>query len=230
MCVPQCVRLICTWGLSVCACRLSKSARHRQVWSYNRFWWGRIIWRYSRCAVSLPFHCDNRVLKLSIPMKAFRGSVNLIHSDSTLILIREEHWKHGGKQGEALYYALTCSGNKKNRFPTDTHLLYLTINPCWSRGGENNEGKNNKTWNENRKEKEKEHRICILTSHSKLLESRPTTASAHRLLASERDEKTGGGKKEEVGWCEMDQTMDVRKNSDADLNRLQEWRRNGGVW
>ena len=57
---------------------------------------------------------------------------------------------------------------------------------------------------------------------------------AFRLPASERRRKTGGDK-EEVGWCETDQTMDVRK-SIAVPNQLQakkkekkEWRRSGGV-
>lgn len=76
---------------------------------------------------------------------------------------------------KTLFYALTCC--EKNSFNTHTHLLCSTTSLYRGRGKKKNEGEKIIRWNENRKEKQKEHYICILTSHSKLLESYPTSAS-----------------------------------------------------
>lgn len=107
----------------------------------------------------------------SIPIKVFAGSVNPVCSHSTSILIQVERWEGKRRRGGTQFYALTHCG--KNSFRT--HLLYSSTNSYRRRGGRGARGKNNKMRNKNRKENR--NYICILTSHSKLLESRPTTAS-----------------------------------------------------
>lgn len=58
----------------------------------------------------------------------------------------------------------------------------------------------------------------MFTSHSEVQERRPAAASCRAARQRERegaggddDEKGGGEGEEEVGWCETDQTMDVRR-------------------
>ncbi len=172
------------------------------MWSYNRFWQGKIIWGDRWCAFSIQLRCDNRILNCRFLLKCSQEAKTLSPLIPHWFLLRYGTKKDGGKQeGETLFYALTHCG--KNSFHTHTHLLYSTTNSYRRR----TRGRN-KTWSKNRKEN-RVHYICILTSHSKLLESRPTAVSV-QAACQWKKEKTGGDK-EEVGWCEMDQTMDVRK-------------------
>lgn len=84
-------------------------------------------------------------------------------------------------------------------------------------------------WNKNRKEKQKEHYICILTSHSKLLECRPTTASAQAACQWKKEKQEEIKKKR--GGLVWNGSNNGCEKSVAVLNQLQakEKRSGGGV-
>lgn len=129
-----------------------------------------------------------------------------------------------GNRGKTLYYALTRCG--KNSFSHSHSFTQFDNKSIQEKRREKNEGKIIRRGTRIERKTEKGNCICILTSHSELLESRPTTASV-QAACQWKKEKTGGDK-EEVGWCEMDQTMDVRKALLFSTNCRQKRKRSGG--
>lgn len=162
----------------------------------------------------------------SIPIKVFAGSINPVYSHSTSILIQVRHWKDAGKHCfmhwldvEKIVFTLTLIYSIRQHIHTEEEE-------------EEERGKIIRCGTRIERKTERALHLHFNLSFKTVGKPSHTTASI-QAACQWKKEKTGGDK-EEVGWCEMDQTMDVRKallfSTNCRQKREKEWRRSGGVW